>query len=175
MIKGLCVLLFLFGLWYMVIPYEGTGKKNYEMTSYYTNNRRNIVTDQYKKEFQSIYCANFDALNLFCFLKPLKINHSPTLAATFFTAKQKSTYLEEYFYPLRGSIVANGYEPYDLRGMPFNKSSTPLLFNGRQYPAEISVRYNTSNIFSRVLIYILIWLCIYFEVKFLRSFLKRFD
>ena len=71
MTKGLCVLLFLFGLWYMAIPYEGIGKKNYDMTSYYTNNRRGTITDQYKKEFQSIYCANFDALNIFCFLKPL--------------------------------------------------------------------------------------------------------
>lgn len=169
MIKGLCVLLFLIGAWYMIIPIEAGSRLTDAIVTEYTNNRRSDVTSYYIQEFKQFYCMDFAFYNFFCLFNPLKINHSPTLVASYFDPKQRSTYLEEYFYPLRGSIVVNGYEPYDARGRTFNKFSAPLLYKGKGYASQISIRYYNSSVYARLLIYFLIWLSIYFVVKLFRK------
>jgi hypothetical protein len=159
--KYVVIVLFLLGLWYILIP---SGQAIPE-ASYYTNNRRGLVTGFYSQELQKLNCASFKLINPFCYIKPMKINHSTNLVSTYFAPKQKSTYLEEYFYPLKNSIIVNGYEPYDENGKPFTKLSEPLMLNGKQYNSIVTVRYYSSSIFSLVLIYLLIWLSIYWEIK----------
>lgn len=157
----LLALLFLSGLWYVVLPIGQTKPG----VNYYTNDTRNFVTGFYREEFQKLHCTAFKLVNPFCYIKPFKINHSTNLASAYIAPKQKSTYLEEYFYPLRGSLIVNGYEPYDKNGKPFNKFSNPLLSDGKQYFSQVIVRYYTSSPAGRVFIYLLIWLSIYFGVK----------
>ncbi len=161
MIRYAVIILFLLGLWYVLMPSGQTMSTD----SYYTNNRRGLVTGFYSNELQKLNCVSFKLINPFCYIKPLKINHSTNLASTYFAPKQKSTYLEEYFYPFKNSIIVNGYEPYDENGKAFNKFSEPLMSNGKQYNSKVDIRYYSSSITKQVLIYLLILIIIYWEIK----------
>ena len=141
------------------LPEVVTVSRNNDVITYFTNNRRGFVTDFYKNEFLKLNCSDLKLFNLFCFIQPLKINHSTSLAPSFLAPKQKSTYLEEYFYPLRDSIIVNGYEPYDANGKAFDKSSQPLIYKNNTFFSQVTVRVYSSSVWSRILVYLLIWAC----------------
>jgi hypothetical protein len=177
-------IVFLLGLWYIAYPIPSTlyvttpppqAKQVLQSTNliaYYTDNRRRFTTDYYQKAYQQLHCRYLKIINPYCYIKPLKINHSPTLAPSYLAPKQKSTYLEEYFYPLRDALIVNGYEPYDQNGEAFDKYSQPLGLDGKQYNSEVTVRYYSSSVYSRVFIYILIWACVFFEIILFRKIIK---
>ncbi len=169
------IVIILLGVWYVILPVSQPAmlsslpnsvkvSQSEYISKYYTNNRRNFVTDFYKNELERLNCQLFKYVNPFCLIKPLSINHSPNLASTYLDPKQKSTYLEEYFYILRDSLIISGYEPFNENGKAFDKNSEPLVFDGKQYNSEVTIRYYPSSTFGRVVIYLLILTCIYFEV-----------
>lgn len=169
MVKYCVIVLFLLGLWYVLIP----PRQALRVASYYTNDRRSLITGYYSGELQKLNCASFKLINPFCYIKPLKINHSTNLASTYFAPKQKSTYLEEYFYPLKNSIIVNGYEPYDESGKGFNKFSESLISNGKRYNSKVDVRYYSSSNIKQAFIYLLIWISIYWEIKLFKKIVDQ--
>jgi hypothetical protein len=179
--KYLFLFLFLLGLWYIVLPVPHLtrdfissqnaviGKSSEVKYIFYTNQWRSSVTEYYQKKFRESHCQGNSVLNLFCYINPIILNYSPLLATTLIDSKQQSTYLEEYIYPLKDSIIVNGYEPYDQNGKQFDKSSQPLVFNGKQYHAQVTVRYYSSSFVSRIFIYLFICLSIYFEIRLFKK------
>lgn len=165
--------IFLLGLWYMILP-SGKVEQDSQYIKYLTNDRRYVIINKYHSAFQDLHCSSFRFLNVFCYVKPFRINHSTLLAASFFDPKQKSTYLEEYYYPLRGSVIVNGYEPYDEKGKAFNKYSEPLIKNGKNYYSEVTIKYYTSTSAARVFIYLLIWIVGYWMIKIIRAQVSGF-
>ncbi len=149
--------------------------KTTNMRIYFTDKRREFVTEYYQNEYQRLHCGLLKPFNPYCYFKPLKINHSPNLASSYIAPKQKSTYLEEYFYPLTDALIVNGYEPYNEKGIPFNKNSVPLMPAGKQYNSEVIVRYVSSSVLNRIFIYILICFCILMEVKLFRTTIKQHE
>lgn len=168
--KYLISILILIGLWYVTIPVDSKSA-GVDTSIFYTNDRRGVITKDFYEKFQEQNCSSFKFFNYFCYIKPFRINHSTILATSYFEPKKKSTYLEEYFYPLRGSVIVNGYEPYDEKGKAFNKYSEPLIYNGQQYVSQVSVKYITSSVWNRIIVYVLIWIAvfwIFYIIKYIR-------
>jgi hypothetical protein len=160
MLKAILVILFISGLWYMAIPTDKDNQSS-QIANLYTNDTRSQITDYYSNNFQKYHCNYFKLINYFCYIRPLRINHSPSLATTFISAAQKSTYLEEYYYPLRSSILISGYEPKEEDKGENEIEAEKLVFNNTEFKAIVTLKYTDSSIQTRIFIYLLIWLIIY--------------
>jgi len=162
-------LLFLIGILYLLAPglksiadFPGTPGavksdepgdtyQNPNIAGYYGDKRRNFVTNFYKNIYETIKIGSLT-------LPSIRLNHPPEEAFKYIRDQQRSTYLEEYLYPLRGSIFVNGYEPFDENGKKFNHGSYPLDFKDKIYPTKVTIRYYYVPMHIRIGIYILYWL-----------------
>ncbi len=173
-----CGILFAIGLIYILLPAPssiqeipgvpgslksdepGDTWQNPNIAGYYTNARRAEVTSFYRDSFWQLHCCldfnNF--LNrIFFLIPPIRINRPPEEAYTYIRDQQRSTYLEEYLYPLRESLFVNGYEPFDENGVAFNNKSFTMLIDGKVYDSKVTIRYYPSAWGSRLLVYLGIW------------------
>ncbi len=170
-------IIFLIGLIYLILPgperieefprlpgslksqLTGDTIQNPNIAAFFSDYDRAFVTNFYFSGFKNIYCKK-DILgfpNPLCFLSPLKLNHPPEKAFSYIRDQQESTYLEEYFLPLRESFFVNGYEPIDKNGKPFFQMSKPIEVDKVIYFSKSTVRFYPSSVWSRVLIYLGIW------------------
>ena len=72
-----------------------------------------------------------------------------------------STFLEEYLYPLRGSIFVNGYEPFIDNEMDKKEHffiRDRLHINGRYFVSKSILRFYPNDVFDRIIVYFGIWL-----------------
>lgn len=170
-------LFFLLGLIYLILPgpekieefprlpgslksqLPGDTVQNPNIAAYFSDYDRPFVTGFYKKEFNEIYCKKniLGIPNPLCFIAPIKLIHPPEKAFNYIRDQQESTYLEEYLFPMRESLFVNGYEPIYRDGRKFNYKSLPLEMDGNVYFSKATVRYYPSSVWSRVIVYGLVW------------------
>jgi hypothetical protein len=121
------------------------------ISAYFSQADRATITQFYKNWYKN---ANFG------FLPPIKLNHPPEEAWQFVRDQQTSTFLEEYVYPLRGSIFVNGYEPLvenEIANRPSNFFGNMIHINGQYYASKATLRYHPVPVFWRLIVYIGIW------------------
>ncbi|TSC64005.1 MAG: Uncharacterized protein G01um101493_269, partial [Microgenomates group bacterium Gr01-1014_93] len=101
------------------------------------------------------------------FLPPIMLNHPPEKAKIYIRDELFVTFLEEYTYPLKGSVFIAGYEPYIENEM--NKVSHFFLgdnihINGNFYVSKTTLRLYPANPIFQLLVYIGVWfssICLY--------------
>ena len=106
-------------------------------------NKRAYFTDQNRPDITQHYQLQFRILSL-PFFTPIRLNYPPEEAAWHIFPNPKSSYLEEYVFPLRESIFVNGYQP--------GPKEDKIAFEGRPYVTKVTVRYKQSSVFTRLLI-----------------------
>lgn len=111
------------------------------VAAYYSNHYRNYVTDFYKTKFESKTTLPFS---------PIKLNYPPEFAFTAILDQTKSTYLEEYVYPLRESLFVNGFEPFDetTKEQRF-KGGALFESDGIWWETKTNIRYYPSSLQAR--------------------------
>lgn len=169
-VKSVLVIIFILGLAYILWPgpssisdfpplpdsmrsdEPGDNWENPNNAAYFSDLRRGFVTNYYKD--------NFTYLKIFGItIPPMRSNHPPEEAFTYIRDQQQSTYLEQYFYPLRDSLFINGFEPFDENGKPWREGATRMFPNEiRFYDSKTTIRYYGSSIPTRLTIYLLIWI-----------------
>ena len=161
-------LIFLFGLYYLLIPgptyigdfpplpnsvtsqLSGDTWQHPNIVAYFSNWWRPDVTPYYYKSFS--YLKIFGVT-----IPPLKINHPPEEAFQYIRDQQESTYLEEYFYPFRDQLFVNGWEPFDKNGKRFRGDWNRVVYNDIFYNSKVTLRYYPSKRIYRVIVYVGIW------------------
>lgn len=124
------------------------------IAAYFSQYDRNQITGFYKNYFTK---ANF------FIVPPIALNHPPEEAYQYVRDQQISTFLEEYVFPLRGSIFVNGYEPVienQIRNMPSNFFGNMIHIKGNYYASKTTLRYHPVPVFWRIIVYIGIWVSI---------------
>lgn len=124
------------------------------ITAYFSQYDRNRITNFYKDYFTK---ANF------FIIPPISLNHPPEEAYQYVRDQQISTFLEEYVFPLRGSIFVNGYEPVvenQIRNMPSNFFGNMIHIKGNYYASKTTLRYHPVPVLWRVVVYIGIWVSV---------------
>jgi len=101
--------------------------------AYFTDNDRERVTSFYRNQFQ------IPALQ---FIKPIRLNYPPEEAEWHIYPHTRSSYLEEYVFPLRESIFVNGYQP--------GPKDDQIVFEGQPYQSKVTVKYNRAGVLERL-------------------------
>lgn len=180
---SLLIIIFLLGLVYLVYPSPrsieqipalpdslkstepGDTVQNPNIAAYYSDLRRDFVTQYYRQSFENLSILGLK-------IPAIRTNRPPEEAYAFIRDQQRSTYLEEYSYPLRDALFVNGYEPFDLYAQPFDGKSYPLIVNDQLYQTKTTIRYYPSVVPIRVAIYILSWLSVISLVVVTKRLLK---
>ena len=122
------------------------------IAAYFSQMDRTQITKFYKDWFTK---ANFG------FIPPIGLNHPPEESHQFVRDQQTTTFLEEYVFPLRGSIFVNGYEPVvenKLRNRTSNFYGNNIHINGNFYASKTTLRYHPVHIAWRLIVYFGIWI-----------------
>lgn len=170
--------IFILGLIYLVLPgptkiedfpplepslkstLEGDTIQNPNIAAYFSDFRRYYITDFYKQKFANLHWFGW-------FFKPLSLNHPPEYAYQYIRDQQESTFLEEYYYPLRESFFVNGYEPLvenKIFKKPSNYQGNHIIYKENDFGPELlfdsktTIRFYHNNILARILVYIGIWI-----------------
>lgn len=187
MVKKLIFLIFVFGLIYVISPGPATiddfppipdSLKSDEpedtvkipnVAAYYSELKRNEITKFYLDAYKKLF--------IFGFIPPVSLNFPPQDTSKHIRSYYISTtFLEEYVYPLRGSIFVNGYEPYiesELLGKPHGPLGDRMGINGKFFWSKATIRYYPNEWYFRILVYFGVWtfgLILYKFVKKLNTY-----
>ncbi|OGE14425.1 hypothetical protein A2111_03440 [Candidatus Daviesbacteria bacterium GWA1_38_6] len=138
------------------------------IAAYFSDFDRNGITEFYKTAYQNMYFGFI--------LPPVNLNYPPEFAKQAIRDEQKSTFLKEYVYPLKGSIFVNGYEPFienELKNKSHNFIGDHIHINGRYFVSKTTIRYYPANIFAVIFVYFGIWITIYYLIKISRFAMKE--
>lgn len=131
------------------------------VTGYYTNLSRTEVMNFY----QSIYSSPF----------LIRLNHPPEKAKEIFRDTMQSYYIEEFITPLKQSIFVNGYEwEKDVFTKPEKRIQNKLIYNNITYPSKINTKIINTPIYSRIIIFLIIQISIYFIFLCYKQFNKKY-
>lgn len=114
------------------------------VAGYFSANYRDFSTNFYRQAYQK---------NTWFPFPPLKLNHPPEFAFTAIKDQTHSTYLEEYYYPLRDSFFINGEEPFYQDGRAKFRSSTLFEQDDKLYETKVVVKFYPSSIFARIIVW----------------------
>ena len=129
------------------------------IAAYFSQYDRNRITGFYRDYFTQ---ANFFVI------PPIALNHPPEEAYQYVRDQQISTFLEEYVFPLRGSIFVNGYEPAvenRMRNLASNFYGNTIQIKGNYYVSKTTLRYHPVPILWRLAVYAGIWVSILWLYK----------
>lgn len=186
-------LVFLLGLIYLSLPgpekidefsrlplslksqLAGDTIQNPNIAAYFSDYPRSFVVPFYVKDLKRIYCKKhlLDLPNPLCFFPMIRLNHPPEKAFVYIRDQEESTFLEEYLYPFRESFFINGYEPFDKNGKQFDYRSKPLEVDKKLYFSKTTIRFYTSNVWNRIVIYLGIWGALFLLFKTGRMIIKN--
>lgn len=179
-------ILFLLGLMYILYPgpnsiydfppipnslkstEEGDTVQISNVAAYYSFWRRPEITNLYKKQYELI---NFWPL----IFPSIKLNHPPEFSFTYVRDQLKSTFLEEYTYPLRDSLFVSGFDQKiynDLQYIPHSFYSDTIHQDGVFYNSKTTLRFYPSSIFARIIVYLTLWILAIKLVKISKLNLK---
>lgn len=123
------------------------------ISAYFSDNYRLFTTNFYQINYKKLLLIPFP---------PIRLNYPPEFAFVAIKDQTKSTYLEEYVYPLRDSLYVNGYEPFYENGEPKFWGSVKADEGSGIYYNKVTLRYYPSPIWVRLIV----WLGIIFSIFF---------
>lgn len=167
------LVIFILGLVYILIPgpssindfsalpnstkstEPGDTYQNPNIAAYFSDFDRVGITNFYINDFKSLYLFGF-------LIPPLRLNYPPEDANTFVKDQISTTFLEEYIYPLKGSIFVAGWEPViynNIKNRPhtFVGDHIQLFGAGRYYNSKTTLRFYPAPLWARVIVYLGIW------------------
>lgn len=134
---------------------EGDTVQVPNVKAFFSNNFRQYATNFYMKDFQDLFSLPFT---------PIRLNYPPEFAFTAIKDQTQSTYLEEFVYPLKGSLYVNGLEPLTENGKPKYQGAIKFEIGKDRYFTKVTLRYYPSPLWARVgvwlginIIMILLW------------------
>lgn len=137
------------------------------VSAYYTDISRKDILDYYQKYFSK---STFLGIPLITY----RLNHPPERIREVLRNTQQSTYVEEIIHPLRESVFINGFE---WNNDPFtpakSRAQNILIVNGKTYQFKVTIFYQESKTWSRILIFYLTMTAIYFLDKYFKEWLGR--
>jgi len=138
------------------------------VSAYYTDISRKEVVDFY---FQYFSKSPFLGIPLITY----KLNHPPERIREVLRDTQQSTYVEEIVHPLRESVFVNGFEwNNDPFTPPQARAKNILLVGGKVYQFKVTLFYQHSQWWQRLLIFYLTMGLIYLLVKETKKLVQRF-
>ncbi len=105
--------------------------------AYYTNFSRKEILFHYQTVFGNISIMGLS-------IPSLSLNYPPEEAFAIIRDQTKSNALEEVVYPFRESVFINGFEP--------KEDNDAIWYKGVHYARKITVKYNPSNIYLRMIL-----------------------
>lgn len=184
MIKIILSILFIFGLIYVLVPEPGSisdyppmpnSLKSDEpgdtyqvrnIAAYFSDFDRVFITDFYRNSYRGAFL--FGVL-----FPPVTINHPPQYALSSIRDQLFSvTFVEEFVYPLRGSVIVAGYEPAvdnDRLKASSDYYSDRIHINGVYYVSKTTLRAFPTSWYVRLLVYLGIWVVLFGISKILRK------
>jgi|SRR5581483_624916 len=186
----IAVVIYILGFWYLLIPLPGAlsdfvyppnvssnqilpSYSSNLQTSYYSNANAKQILDFYKQQFKSLSCDTLKTINPICYLSPIVISRSPSLASFYLSTKIPSTYLLEIYYPLRNSLFLSIYQYKDRNGNLISSASPLYTSSGLNYSSLVSVYYFPSSVIVREATYIAIWLIIILLSILIKRIIKK--
>lgn len=169
--------IYLIGIGYLVLPSPtypdlsrstrsnepGDTWQHPDQKGFYTDLSRSDVISEMRQKF-TVYLFNLP-------LPQLVLNYPPENAQTLVRDQMKSNYLQEIIYPLRESLIVNGWEPENEP--KFVKTGilngTMLSYEGRPYFSKVSLKPIYSPLIFRLLIWTIIFPATYLTFKSLKS------
>jgi len=137
------------------------------VSAYYTDMPRKEAVDFYFKYFSR---SPFLGIPLITY----KLNHPPERIREVLRDTQQSTYVEELVHPLRESVFVNGFE---WNNDPFTPSKSRakniLIVGGKTYQFKVTIFYQESKIWQRLLIFYFCLLFIYFLLNIYKGIFSR--
>ncbi len=124
------------------------------ISAYFSDNYRSFATNFYKNSYEN---------SVLMPLLPIRLNYPPEFAYMAIMDQTRSTYLEEYIYPLRDSLYVNGYEPFYENGKPKFWGSVKADEENGTYFNKTTLRYYPSSYLVRVIV----WLGIILSISFI--------
>lgn len=170
--KAVLGTIFLLGLLYLIWPGPGSindihaipdSKKSDEpgdtvqvgnLSAYFSLYKRDFITDFYYKDFSYLNILGIK-------IPAIRFNHPVEQAKISVRDQIQTTYIEEYSYPLRDSLFVNGYDKdvwNKLNHIRSDKNNEVLVINGEIFNSKTTIRYYSSPILLRIIIYIGIWI-----------------
>ena len=142
---------------------DGDTWQNPNIAAYFSDFRREEITKFYKSFFSRSIFLGIP-------LPIISLNRPPEEAYKYVRDQQESTFLEEYVFPLRGSIFVNGYEPRVENDMRGRQESDDYIghfvkYNDKLYVSKTTLRFYPNNVFARVTTYLGIWLALIWFYK----------
>lgn len=118
---------------------------------------------QYDRSQITAFYQNYFTKANFFIVPPIRLNHPPEETHQYVRDQQISTFLEEYVFPLRGSIFVNGYEPKvenQIKRKESNFFGNSIQIKGNYYVSKTTLRYHPVPFFWRLALYLGIWVSI---------------
>lgn len=129
------------------------------VSAYYTDIPRQEVIDYYFKYFSR---SSFLGIPLITY----KLNHPPERIREVLRETQQSTYVEEIVHPLRESVFVNGFEwNNDPFTSPKGRIQNILIVDGKTYQFKVTLFYQESKVWQRLLVFYLSLFLIYLLIK----------
>lgn len=114
------------------------------VSAYFSNHYRDYATSFYEEIYWKKTGLPFP---------PLRLNHPPEYAFDVIKKNTDSTYLEEFVYPLRGSVFINGFEPLEQNGQPKFEGAIKFELGEGNFDTKATLRYYPTPLWIRLLIW----------------------
>lgn len=134
------------------------------VSGYFSNNFRDFVIPFYIKNYQQNSHFPFP---------PLRLNHPPEYSWVAIKKQTETTYLEELVYPLKDSLYVNGYETFRPDGTQVFYSVPKLEEGGRVWFTKTTLRFYSSGLLVRLIVWFGIIISIYLLFKLCREVVKQ--
>jgi len=123
------------------------------IAAYFSDFDRKSITNFYRNEYRKQFWFGK-------FIPPISLNHPPRAAYTYVRDLQMSTFLEEYVYPLHGSLFVNGYEPtVEAHILNLKPSAGDIIHIKDQYfKSKATIRFYPNEWWISLLVYVSIWI-----------------
>lgn len=139
------------------------------VSAYYTDLPRQEVINYYYNYFSR---SPFLQIPLITY----KLNHPPERIKEILRDTQFTTFVEEIVHPLRESVFISGFEwNNDPFTAPERRAKNILIVNGKTYQFKVTLFYQESKIWQRLLVFYLILILIYLLILSYKGIFKRWQ
>ena len=144
--------------------YPGDTWQVENISAYYSDNYRDTAITFYGKLYSE---------QTFLPIKPIRLNYPPEFAYVAIKVQTQSTYLEELVYPMRDSLFVNGLEPFEKSGEPRYEGAFPFIEGNVEYLTKVTLRYYTSPVWARLVLWAGVVVSIYLLSKMTRRIVNN--
>lgn len=124
------------------------------VAAYFSDLDRTAITRFYRDEYRKKFIFGW-------LFPPVTLNYPPKAAYQYVRdLLQLSTFLEEYVFPLKGSIFVNGYEQAVMRkikGLPPKEGPDKMQIKGQFFNSKTTIRYYPATWHVSLVTYMGIW------------------